>query len=136
MRSMLTDLRSARDCCHVKYVAALDRSDHSDAITVHEISQNPVRALQHRRVKQVPIECLPSIRERIASITAAVGRQQEIRAVDVVVLDGDFWLWAWCRRVVHRQIQPELRDRVGGTCVAGRWRKTSERCRDLRRGVV
>lgn len=56
--------------------------------------QRLVAASHYRFVEQIGIEYVPSIRERIASITAAVGRvgEQETGAVDIVLL----------RRIVDR----------------------------------
>src|SRR5258708_6623953 len=74
---------------HVEYVAALNRSDHCDAVAVYKISEDSAAAMQYRCVKEVAIERMPPISQRIAAIASAVGRigQEEIGAVDVVL----FW---------------------------------------------
>ncbi len=46
---------------HVEHVAALNRSDHCDAVAVYKISEDSAAALQYRRVKEVAIERMPPI---------------------------------------------------------------------------
>src|SRR6266849_11187455 len=74
---------------HVEHVAALNRGDHCDAVAIYKISEDSAAALQYRSVKEVAIERMPPIRQRIAAIASAVGRigQEEIGVIDVVL----FW---------------------------------------------
>jgi hypothetical protein len=74
---------------HVEDVAALNRGNHCDAVAVYKISEDSAAALQYRCVKEVAIERMPPISQRIAAIASAVGRigQEEIGAIDIVL----FW---------------------------------------------
>ncbi len=56
---------------------------------VYKISEASAAALQYRCVKEVAIERMPPISQRIAAIASAVARigQEEIGAIDIVL----FW---------------------------------------------
>src|SRR5258708_12500211 len=71
---------------HVEYVAALNRSDHCDAVAVYKISEDSAAAPQYRRVKEVAIKRMPPISQRISAIAPPVGRvgQSQLGAITVV----------------------------------------------------